>query len=309
MKKVMISGANGFIGSALVRFLAQKNIEIFALVKDENEKLFGIDRIDNVHIIYCDLFDIGSLTELTSERDFDCFYHLAWVGVSGEHRKDVNIQLSNVSATADCVKAADELGCRKFVGVGSFMEKEAYISLSEQGLAANPAYLYGACKLSAKMMSKLTAQSLDIDFCWGVITNAYGAGDRSARFINYLLNCLIDGESVKLTACNQTYDFLYIDDVVKALYLIGEHGKDNKEYIIGSGKARPLKEFVLRALDTLDSAGRAEFGAVPFRGVSVPAEMMNTDDIYVDCGFVPEVPFDEGIRRTYEWLKSLRDQQ
>ena len=160
-------------------------------------------------------------------------------------------------------------------------------------------------KLIARAICKPIANSLSIDLCWAVITNAYGVGELSPRFVNSTIRKIIANEPLQFTAATQNYDFIYIDDVARAFEAIGEHGKPNKEYTIGSGNARPLKEFILEMQQTLAPNAKPIFGDVPFTGVNMPLEAFDTTDIETDCHFKPEISFAEGTRLTMEWIKSV----
>ena len=81
--------------------------------------------------------------------------------------------------------------------------------------------------------------------------------------------------------------------------------QSDKEYTIGSGNARPLKEFILEMQQTLAPNAKPIFGDVPFTGVNMPLEAFDTADIETDCYFKPSVSFAEGVSKTMEWLKSL----
>lgn len=86
-----------------------------------------------------------------------------------------------------------------------------------------------------------------------MITNAYGVGEFSPRFVNTTLRKIIDGEPLRFTAATQNYDFVYVSDVAKAFYLVAKNGKPFREYMIGSGDAKPLKQFILEMVDSCGS--------------------------------------------------------
>ena len=305
MKKVIVTGANGFVGSHVCKELCSKGIKVYAVIKDENENIENIKGFDNLSIVYCDLDSISSLPEKITDRDIDVFYHFAWVGVSSALRCDENIQTKNAMWTVQALRTADSMNCKKFVNAGSIMEKETYMAVCTQGSEPSVGYIYGAAKLYARTICKPIASSLNIDLCWAVITNTYGVGEFSSRFVNSTIRKIIANEPLQFTAATQNYDFIYIDDVAKAFVAIGEHGKPNKEYTIGSGHARPLKEFIIELLQTLAPDSVPLFGDVPFTGVNIPLECFDTTDIETDCHFKPSIPFNEGIKLTMDWLKSI----
>ena len=305
MNKAVVTGANGFVGSHVCKELANNNTKVYAVIKDENENIDSIKDLQGISIVYCDLDNIESLSEKITDNDIDVFYHFAWVGSAGNLRCDENIQLKNALWTAQALRTADKMGCKKFVNAGSIMEKETYTAVYTQGSTPGLPYIYGARKLIAHAICKPIANSLNIDLCWAVITNAYGAGEFSPRFVNTTIRKIIAGEPLQFTAATQNYDFIYIDDVAKAFVAIGEYGKANKEYTIGSGNARPLKEFIIEMQQSLAPDAKPIFGDVPFTGVNMPLEAFDTTDIQTDCHFKPSISFAEGTKMTMDWIKTV----
>lgn len=305
MKKAIVTGANGFVGSHVCKELCKENVKVYAVIKDENENIDNIKNLSGISIIYCDLSNISELTEKIKDEDIDVFYHFAWVGSAGDLRCDEKTQLKNALWTSTALRTADKLGCKKFVNAGSIMEKETYTAVYTQESKPSLPYIYGAGKLIAHAICKPIANSLNIDLCWAVITNAYGPGEYSPRFVNTTIRKIIAGEPFQFTAATQNYDFIYIDDVAKAFVAIGKYGKSNKEYTIGSGNARPLKEFIIEMQQALAPNVKLVFGDVPFTGVNMPHEVFDTTDIETDCLFKPSISFSEGTKLTMDWLKSL----
>ena len=169
MKKVIITGANGFVGSNVCKELDSRGVKIFAVIKDENENIDNIKELENVEIVYCELGEIETLSEKISDRDIDVFYHFAWVGSAGPMRCDEEIQLQNALWTAKALRTADKMKCKKFVNAGSIMEKETYTAVYTQESKPGLPYIYGAGKLIARSICKPIANSLSIDLCWAVI--------------------------------------------------------------------------------------------------------------------------------------------
>ena len=225
MKKAIVTGSNGFVGSNVCKRLCAKGVKVFAVVKDENEKIENIKDLNGIEIVYCELDEIETLADRISDRDIDVFYHFAWVGSAGPLRCDENVQLKNALWTARALRTADGMQCKKFVNAGSIMEKETYTAVYTQESKPGLPYIYGAGKLIARAICKPIANSLSIDLCWAVITNAYGVGELSPRFVNSTIRKIIAGEPLQFTAATQNYDFIYIDDVARAFEAIGEYGK------------------------------------------------------------------------------------
>lgn len=121
MRRAIITGANGFVGRHLVKELSKQGYEIWSVIRNPDEDISCIKKL-NPNIVYCDLKNIDKLDEIILERGFDCFYHLAWAGSSGEGRKNYSLQLNNANACVEAANVASKLGCKRFVGAGSVTE-------------------------------------------------------------------------------------------------------------------------------------------------------------------------------------------
>ncbi len=299
MKKAIVTGANGFIGSAIVKELLSRNVEVFALGRANHKANIP----EKAHFIEYDLTDSEKLLEAISDRDIDVFYHCAWTGSAGNLRFDTKLQLNNAQWTVENIQIAKELGCKRVVCAGSIMEQETVVAAFAQGNKPGKGYIYGSGKLVARTMTMSVAADLGIDLLWAEITNAYGAGEVSPRFINSTIRKILKNEPLQFTAGTQNYDFVYIDDVARAFYLIGENGKAFCHYMIGSSCAKPLKEFILEMQATLAPERKFIFGDVPFTGINLPLETFDCSLTEQDTGFRAEISFAEGLHRTMQWIK------
>jgi len=302
MKKAIVTGANGFVGSAVVRELIVRGIEVIALVHAGHA-----DKLPQSPLLTVRDFGLAYMTDLRhvlQVAGVDTFYHFAWQGSAGEARADTRLQLSNVQWTLDALELAHAIGCRRFVGAGSIMEHEAMAAAYTQGHRPGPGYIYAGAKVSAHIMCMVAAAKLGIELVWPEITNAYGVGEVSPRMVNMTIRKCLSGENPHFTAGTQNYDFVYIDDVARAFYLIGTKGKPFHEYIIGSGTARPLRAFLEEMHVAIAPERRFIFGDIPFTGINLPLSAFDCRQTEQDTGFRAKISFSEGCRRTKEWLKA-----
>mgnify|MGYP002624118901 CR=1 FL=1 len=299
MKKAIVTGANGFVGSAVCRELINCGTEVIAVVRENSD---NIADIPNIRIVQCDMANYASLPNLIGDRDIDVLYHFAWCGSAGKLRADDVVQLKNVQQTCDLVRVCAEMNCRRFVFAASIMEYEtAAIMESEQTPSAGS--LYCTAKITADYMARAIAGAVGVEYMRGVISNIYGPGEISPRLINTSIRKLLNGEHCAFSPGEQMYDFIYITDAAKEFAEIGEKGRNNGTYYIGSPSPKPLKEFLLEMRDCIASNAEIGLGEFPFNGVSLTYKELDIDSVRKDTGFVPEVSFSEGIRRTAEWLK------
>ena len=230
MKKAVITGANGFVGSNLVKELLKRSYVVYAIIRNQKSDTGRIPRNENVHLIYCDLKEISSLPDLLCDENIDYFFHLAWEGTSGSERGNYGLQLNNVKYSCDAVAAAKKLKCSKFIFAGSIMEYEAMQYLAQSDAKPGRGYFYSISKLTADYMSKVEAANSGLGYVNCLVSNIYGAGEVSERFINTTIRKMLRGESLLFSSGEQSYDFIYVTDAVKAMAVIAEKGKVNAEY-------------------------------------------------------------------------------
>ena len=302
MKKAIVSGANGFVGTALCKILAYAGIKVIAIIRDETEDISQIESLENIHIVYADLSAFKALPEQIRERDIDVFYHLAWVGSAGPLRGDSDVQIDNVRYTCDAVRACRQLGCRRFVFASSIMEYEVEAMMNSE-TAPGISSLYSSAKIAADYMARIVANHLEVDYIRAVISNIYGPGEKSPRLINTSLRKLLNGEHCAFSAGEQMYDFIYIDDAAKTFLAIGEKGVSNRTYYIGSQHPQRLKDFLIEMKEQVDPEIQIGLGELPFNGISLSYNEFDINAVKRDTGFVPEISFSEGIRRTIQWIK------
>ena len=304
MKKAIVTGANGFVGTAVCKELAEQGVEVIAIVRHPSEAIAQIAENKNLRIVYSDLYNFGKLAELIPDRDIDALYHFAWVGSAGPLRGDADVQMRNVQYTCDTVKACAEMGCKRFVFASSIMEYEIEATMATD---ATPGIntLYCSAKVAADYMARTIAGSLGVDYIRAVISNIYGPGELSPRLINTSIRKMLKGEHCAFSAGEQLYDFIYITDAAKTFFAIGEKGISNRTYYIGSQKPRPLKEFLCKLRDCVDPKIEIGLGELPFNGVSLTYKEFDINAVKNDTGFVPAISFTEGIKNTVAWIKEV----
>lgn len=310
MRRIIVTGGAGFIGSALIRELLDYGAEVWAVVrpgfsaKMDGSRLRGLD----VHIAECDLGKIHKLPQMIRERNFDVWYQLAWDGLFGDALLDCHRQIANIEYLVSAVETAAEMGCRKFIGAGSISQYETAVRPAS-GQNGDKHRVYKIAKTACQYMGESAAGELGMTFLWPVITNIYGPGENSPRLINTLIRNLQAGKHQALSRGNQIYDFIYITDAAKAFRLLGESGVADREYIIAQGLAQPLKVFLKTVRDIVRPEAELGFGEMEFNGISLPEQCYDISSLKEDTGFKPDVSFEQGIRLTSDWIRDHGQEQ
>lgn len=294
MKRVIISGATGTIGIALIEELLKHGIEVLILCRKGSVREKAISDHPKLYKIYASLEDYADLKNETG-KSFDVFYHFAWDGTIGNTRNDVSLQYRNIKYTLDAVNLAKRFGCKKFVGAGSQAE---YGRVEGKLTAMTPAFpenCYGMAKLCAGQMSRLYSEQLGLEHVWVRILSIYGPNDGIQTMVMSTINKLKNGEKAKFTKGEQFWDYLYSGDAAEAFRLIGETGKNGKIYVLGSGKARPLSEYIKIIGDKLNARQLIELGVIPYSEKQVMYLCADTIELQKDTGWRAMTTFEQGI--------------
>jgi nucleoside-diphosphate-sugar epimerase len=153
-------------------------------------------------------------------------------------------------------------------------------------------------------MAHLAAAKHDMRYCHTRILSTYGEGMGEKALIVYLIKTLLTGEKPMLTKCEQLWDFMYSQDTAQAMLAIAEKGVDGKTYPIGSGAAKPLREYVEIIRDIINPSIELGFGEKEYYPHQPMYLCADISELRNDTGFKPSVNFEDGIRKTIEWVKS-----
>lgn len=300
LRTVIVTGANGFIGKNLVSALRKQNVKVVALDMKFDDVLTSDDGITCVSVAEHSIQDIRGYIP---EHYYDCFFHLAWVGTSGPLRADYDLQLQNVKMACDYIKLCKEIRCKRVLYASSITEMETYEYLQSDDIEPDSGYIYGTGKLAAHLMGETVARQLGIEFIPIIITNIYGVGEKSARMIYTSVNKLVHKEHCSFTEGYQTYDFIYISDAINSIVAVADKGKAFNRYYIGSGKPKPLREFLLEMRDIVDPEAEIGLGDIPFKGINISYDQFDLHKVEEDTGYKNKISFAEGIKLTADWIR------
>lgn len=290
MKNVIVSGANGFIGKKLCQELIKKGYHVTALVRHDCSELSELG---------CKVYT--SMPEILAESQYETFFHLAWEGAGGPKRADIDVQMSNVKSTMAYYSLAERSNCKRFIAIGTIAQK----TLEEHNAAFySKTFVYAATKNYTKTLLEIAAQNSRCQFVWATLCGIYGVGDTTGNIINYTLKGLSNHQKVEFGPADNWFDFVYIDDVVNALILLGKSKLSKNDYQIGSGNPRLLKEFLIEAGAALNKKDLIQIGARPDDGIRYQKEWFSIDALVHDTGYQSSVSFQDGLNKTLEWLLS-----
>lgn len=293
MKKVLITGITGYIGSHLARDLLPE-YEVYGLVREPLNRTYIEDIASQIHFVYYDgTYDSMKIAVETSQPDL--VYHLAayYTGAHGAEHVPKLIE-SNVILGAYLLEAMTACGVPALVYATTYMTHY-------QGADYRPVNLYAATK---QAFSDLLAYYTDSGLLRAVtlvISDTYGPGDHRPKVLNVVKKAAETGERMKFATGNIPYDVVYIDDVTAAFCCAGEQvirGEfRNETFQIIPEAPLSLRETVEKMLQVNHLTLNAGWGERP----AAEREMSELIRLYpTPPGWKPQVPLEDGLKNLYQ---------
>ena len=309
-QRVLVTGGAGFIGSELVRQLADRGFTVRVvdnLVNGRRENLDGVLG-DNVELVIADVRDAKAMTPLL--RDVHIVFHLACLGVRHSIHSPVENHEVNASATLRLLSAARSNGVQRFVYVSS---SEVYGTARTAPITENhptlPMTVYGASKLAGEAYTRAFWETYHYPTVVLRPFNAYGPrchheGDSGEVIPKFMLRCLAGKPMVIFGDGTQTRDFTFVADTAAGILAAGLSDKSVGETInLGSGKEIQVKDLANTIAQIL-SRPHAEVTHVDPRPGDVLRLLADSSKAKKLLGFQPSVALRDGLARLRDWYQS-----
>lgn len=268
MKRLLITGASGFIGRHTLGPLEKLGYEVYS------ERL--------------DLFDAQGVREFMCRVRPTHLLHLAWLTTPGVFfESPENIRW--VEATLGLARAFCEAGGQRFVGAGTCFE-----TLLPEPSAA----FYGFCKNETRVLLERYFLKTDVGFSWGRVFFLYGPHERPRRLVPSIIRGILSNEPVPCSLGNQVRDYLYVQDCADAFAHLVDSSLQGI-FNIASGKPIQLRELILAFAHALGRPDLIRFGARP--------EMPGEPNLIVADNILrpPSINLEQGIARTIDYWRNV----
>lgn len=292
--KVVVTGATSFIGKQFVLSAIEKGWDVVAVVRKDSEKVLELKNVVNLQIVELNMeeyYQIGVLAEKC-----DCFVHFAWNGTRGDERNNYVLQEKNYKNSMDAIESILNIGCKRVITAGSQAEYGCCEGEITEEIECSPNTAYGIYKLKVYEMTKKLCEKRNVTYIEPRIFSLYGPGDFEKTLIMNLIDKMKKNESCNLTQCRQMWDFLYLDDAVKAIINLCEQECKGGVYNLGSGDVRELKDYVEEVKKILHSSSQINYGAVPYPSTGMVSIVPSINKIKKEISWKPMSSFEDGIR-------------
>jgi nucleoside-diphosphate-sugar epimerase len=299
--RVFLTGASGFVGSFFLRnLLSSSEYPVSVLLRNPKDAWRIQDLLPKVQVILGELDRLDMIEAKISAFRPDAFVHLAWNGVLGGERNDPS-QWCNVSSTMELVELAKRVNAKSFIGLGSQAEYGPCQNKIDEFCPANPTTLYGVSKLSAQLLSERLCKEYGIRHVWLRLFSSFGPTDNPEWLIPYLIKSLIAKERPSLTAAEQLWDYIYVEDVASAIRSVVDSENARGVFNLGSGQAYKLKTIIEKIRDLIDPKLPLGFGEVQYRSDQVMHLQADIARLNKATGWLPKADLDQAIKETVTW--------
>lgn len=292
MKKVIVTGATGFIGRYTLQLLKNRGFEVHGI----SSRAIAIPGV-KMHQV--DLLKPGEVEVLMQSVNPSHLLHFAWITAPGVYWNSPDNERW-LESSLRLVKSFQEAGGQRVVMAGTCAEYDWSFGIChESKTPLNPTSLYGQCK--KELLCQL--QKTDIDMAWGRIFFLYGPHEPEKKLIASVICSLLKGETALCSHGNQKRDFLHVQDVADAFATLLDsdlQGAIN----IGSGQPVTLKSLCLKVGELLGLSEKIVFGAIPSPANEAPLITADVKRLNNELGWKPTMDVDAGIQNAIAWWKS-----
>jgi nucleoside-diphosphate-sugar epimerase len=305
MKKLLITGASGFIGEPTLKAAAaEKDLELHAVYHTHRPS-------DSSGIFWhrADLLDPKQVSALFAELKPGYLIQLAWCTGQGTYWKD-HANFDWLAANLHIAREFSNSGGERCVFAGTSAEYDwsGNRPLNEVHTPLTPLLLYGGSKLALFWALTRFFEQQEISFSWVRFFNPFGEGEDRMRLIPKTCLRLLNGEELKFDAALSLRDFLHVEDAGNAVFqvlLSGVNGPVN----IGSGEAISVREVISAIAEYYNCVDRVSFEKASVENSIPDSVVADTKKLVSECGWSSIKTFKERIAQTCEWWKTIHQKQ
>jgi len=301
MKRVLVTGATGFIGRYSLSQLLNLGYEVHVVSCHQATQEFS----DDIRWHCVNLLKADEITNLMRQVKPTHLLHFAWYAVPGKFWT-ASENLDWVKATISLMHTFSENGGQRVVMAGSCAEYEWKSDIySETMTPCKPATLYGTSKYSMQMILDSWSRQTNLSSAWGRIFFLYGPNEYESRLVPSVINSLLNGEVAKCSHGNQVRDFMHVVDVANAFVMLLD-SKVQGVINIASGVPVTLKDVIYTIADYLNRRNLVQLGELQAAIDEPDSIVADVNRLRNEVGFTQQYALREGIIETIEYMKAAR---
>lgn len=302
-KKVFITGAAGFVGATLTKYLVYKKYRVHILIKKESNLWRLTDVKTKIHPHFGNLSNFKNLKRLLQEINPNYIFHLAAHGTYPFQTNADEMIKTNILGTYNLLEATKDILYECFINVGSSSEYGFKNKPMKETDLIKPVSFYAATKASATLMCQVFSQQFNKPIITFRLFSVYGPYEESTRLIPVAIKAALRKKVLKLTAGKQRRDFIYIDDVTQAFRkAMIEKNINGEIFNIGTGKQYTNLK-IARVIQKCSSHElKIDIGGFQPRSWDTNFWVANISKTKSLLNWEPKYTLEEGLSKTYKWF-------
>jgi UDP-glucose 4-epimerase len=306
MTRVLITGASGFVGNNLARFLLARGHAVHLLLRAEHAHWRLADIVADVSVHKVDLRDADSVKHAVTSIRPEWIFHLAAYGAYSFQSDADRILATNITGTANLLHACLATGFEVFVNTGSSSEYGFKDHPPREGEGLEPNSYYAVSKASATLLCGYLARSRGARIPTLRLYSVFGPYEDPARLMPVLVCKGLRNSLPPLVNPEVARDFVYVDDVIEAYLLAATvPGQDVAAiYNVGTGVQTTMRQVVEVARRELQISQEPRWASMPDRIWDTDTWVSDNRLIREQLGWRPAYTFEQGFRRMVEWFRS-----
>jgi nucleoside-diphosphate-sugar epimerase len=296
MRKVLITGATGFIGSHCIAPLLASGYEVHALSSQISPRHHAAVTWHQVNLL-----DIERVANLMATVQPTHLLHLAWYILPGTDYFSAIENFEWVQASLALLQQFHDRGGERVVFVGSDAEYDSnYGYCSTVYTPRNPSTFYGKCKNSLYSLFEAYTHQTGLSGAWARFFCPYGPHEHPQRLIPTAICALLERRSARFSHGQQIRDFLYVQDCADALVTLLNSSMTGA-LNIASGQPTSLRTVISTIARKLNGEDLVLLGALPPRPIDPPLVVADVRRLTDELGWKPEYSLETGLAQTIEW--------
>ena len=294
-KKILVTGASGFIGSHLCRRLLCIGADVYGVSRKKNP---GTEICRKW--IRADLSNAEEVKKIFTAVEPSIIFHLASHVVGARDIEYVTTTFrDNLVSTINLLLEASRLNCEHIILTGSLEEPEKTSDF------ITPSSPYAAAKFASSAYGRLFHALYGTPVSIARLFMVYGPGQLDLKkLIPYTILSLLKNDVPQFTSGHRQVDWIYVEDVVDGLLAMAlcPNEIQGQTIDIGSGAQVSVRDLVLQLVTIMKSGEEPAFGSIPDRPLE-QIRLADTDATYIKTGWKPKIPLRAGLEQTVAWYR------
>ena len=301
-RKVLVTGATGFVGACLTRRLVEHSADVHILTRPSSNRWRIRDLMSNLYVYEVDLRDAGPLKAILTRIRPEVTFHCATYGGLPVQQDATQIMETNVFGTWNLLAGLASVGCGCLIQMGSSSEYGLKSHPMREDDSLEPVSVYGASKAATSLLCQAMAHQGNFPAVTLRLFSPFGYYEEPTRLVPYVIDRCLRGLEPALTDGTAVRDFTFVEDVIDACLLVGSRNPIcSGVFNVATGMQHSVRDIVDKIVVLSGARVTPKWGVLPPRPLEPTTWVADISKVKQVFGWFPKYTVDEGLHLTIEW--------